>query len=63
MLQHDIFFKIHATFNQYILFIYQRILVIKNEKKKAINPSRIRKGFLFLKSSIAISSLKLWILA
>ncbi|MFM2224000.1 MAG: hypothetical protein RJA07_202 [Bacteroidota bacterium] len=39
MLQHDYFLKIHATFNQYILFIYQRILVIKNEKKKAINPS------------------------
>ncbi|MEY4876916.1 MAG: hypothetical protein RL708_2065, partial [Bacteroidota bacterium] len=52
MLQHDYFFKIHATFNQYILFIYQRILVIKNEKKKAINPSRIRKGFLFLYISV-----------
>ena len=55
MLQHDYFFQNHATFNQYILFIYQRILVIKNEKKKAINPSLKRKGFLFYKCSVIIS--------
>jgi lipocalin len=45
MLQHDYFFKIHATFNPSILFIYQRILVIKNEKKKALNPSPKKEGF------------------
>jgi hypothetical protein len=55
MLQHDYFFSYHATFKAHILFIYQRILVIKNEKKKAINPSLKRKGFLFYKCSIIIS--------